>query len=97
MIHTLHPLAARDLASIVEFYGSTATPKVAARFLDEFERVAKLLTHYPGFATPFGLPQRQYPLRVYPYWVVYKPVESGIRVLTVRHSRRLPSFGAGRN
>lgn len=93
----LHPLAAQDLAGIVAFYESIASPNVAARFLNEFERGAKLLTEYPGFGTPFGLPQRIYPLRMFPHLVVYRQVETGIRILTVRDGRRLPGYGAGRS
>ena len=97
MNYSLHPEATRDLAEILAFYQKSATPRVAANFLDEFERVAKLLAENSGFGTPFDLPRRIYPLRTYPYSVIYRQVEGGVRVLTVRHQSRYPRYGQGRN
>ena len=97
MNYSLHPEAAQDLAEILAFYRKSATPRVAEKFLDEFERVAKLLTANPGFGTPFDLPRRIYPLRIYPYSVVYRQVEDGVRVFAVRHHSRHPRFGRGRS
>lgn len=96
MNYSLHPQAAQDLGEILGFYERTATPRVATGFLAEFERVARLLVANPGFGTPFDLPRRIYPLRTYPYSVVYRPTDDELRVLTVRHQSRLPSYGAGR-
>lgn len=97
MNYSLHPEAAQDLAEILAFYRKRATSRVAEKFLDEFERVAKLLSANPGFGTPFDLPRRIYPLRIYPYSVVYRQVEGGVRVLTLRHQSRHPRFAQGRN
>lgn len=97
MTFSIHPQAEQDLADAAAFYERSATASVAARFLNEFERVATLLDDNPGFGTPFDLPQRIYPLRVFPYSVVYKPTDQGIRVLAVRHQHRAPGFGRGRN
>ena len=97
MNYSLHPEATQDLAEILGFYRKSATPRVAANFLDEFERVAELLAANPGFGTPFDLPRRIYPLRTYPYSVVYRRIESGVRVLTVRHQSRHPRYGQERN
>ena len=70
---------------------------MASKFIDEFERVAKLLTENPGFGTPFDLPRRIYPLRVFPYSIVYRPIDDGIRILAVRHQRRGPGVGQDRH
>ena len=97
MNHSLHPEAAQDLGEILAFYQKSATPRVAKKFLDEFERVVKLLTANPGFGTPFDLPRRIYPLRIYPYSVLYRHIEGGVRVLGVRHQSRHPRFGQKRS
>ena len=97
MTYSLHPEASKDLAEVITFYRQSASPRVAARFLDEFERVARLLVANPGFGTPFLLPRRIYPLRTYPYSVVYRQVEGGVRVLAVRHQRRVPDFAKARS
>lgn len=97
MTYSLHPQAEQDLADAAAFYADSASVSMAARFFNEFERVAALLNDNPGFGTPFDLPQRIYPLRVFPYSVVYKLTDEGIRVLAVRHQHRAPSFAQGRN
>lgn len=52
MTYSLHPKAERDVADALDFYHEQAGPLVAARFLDEFERIVKLLVEYPAFGTP---------------------------------------------
>lgn len=67
------------------------------RFLEEFERVAELLDTHPGIGTPNQAGIRVFPFHRYPYWVIYRPIESGIRVLAVRHERQKPEYGASRS
>ena len=96
MRRSIHPQAAKDLAQIAEFYCQSGSARLAARFLDEVERVANLLASESALGTPFDLPRRIHPLRVFPYSVVYRPIEQGIRLLAVRHQHRHPNFGKGR-
>lgn len=97
MTFSLHPKAAADLTAIVAFYQKEATPRVAARFIDEFERVVHLLVENPAFGTPFDLPRRSYPLRTFPYAVIYRPAHDGLRILAVRHHSRHPNHGLERH
>ena len=96
-MRSIHPRAEQELIETVAFYKNSGGARVAARFLDEFERVASLLEEHPGFGTPFDLPRRIYPLRVFPYSLVYRPVDEGIRVLAVRHQNRRPSSSQDRS
>jgi plasmid stabilization system protein ParE len=93
---SIHPEAAQDLAAATDFYERMASSLVARKFLAEFERVGELLAANPGFGTPYDLPRRIYPLRVFPYSVIYRPTEQGIRVLILRHQNRKPSHGQSR-
>jgi plasmid stabilization system protein ParE len=95
--YSVHPEAERELTEAAAFYHQTVNLRFASKFLDEFERVAQLLTENPGFGTPFDLPQRIYPFRVFPYSTIYKPTDYGVRILVVRHQNRAPSYGQGRN
>ena len=52
MNYTLHPGAEHDIADVLDFYREHAGPVVAVRFLEEFERTAKLLINHPGLGTP---------------------------------------------
>jgi len=94
--YSIHPGAERDIADALDFYTERAGLLVAQRFLDEFERVAKLLVTHPGFGTPTAKGRRVFPLRVFPYSVVYRSLEASIRIIVVRHQHRKPSYGGAR-
>jgi plasmid stabilization system protein ParE len=93
---SLHPGAVQDLAGILDFYSERAGSIVAQRFLSEFERVAELLVAHPRFGTPTASGRRAFPLRIFPYTVVYRQLDSDIRMLIVRHQHRKPNYGGAR-
>jgi toxin ParE1/3/4 len=94
--YSLHPGAEQDIADALDFYTGQAAPLVAQRFLSEFERVANLLVEHPGFGTPTTRGRRVFPLRVFPYSVVYRILETSIQILVVRHQHRKPGYGGVR-
>jgi toxin ParE1/3/4 len=47
MTYSLHLGAEQDIANALDFYSEQAGFVVAERFLEEFERVAKLLVEHP--------------------------------------------------
>lgn len=96
MSYSLHPDAERDIADALDFYTEQAGPLVAQRFLREFERVAALLVEHPRFGAPTTRERRTFPLRVFPYSVIYRELETGVRILVVRHQHRMPGFGGAR-
>jgi plasmid stabilization system protein ParE len=96
MTYTLHPGAEQDIADALDFYKEQAGPVVAARFLEEFERAANLLMNHPGIGTPSARGRRVFPLRIFPYSVVYRNLENSIRILIVRHQHRKPNYAGGR-
>ena len=93
---SIHRDAERDLGDAARYYKTEAGAAVANRFLDEFERVADLLEANPGFGTPTTTGRRVYPLRGFPYSVIYRLVGGDLRVLVVRHQSRDPKFGGER-
>ena len=96
MNYSLHPEAEQDLADALDFYSEHAGMVVAKRFLEEFERVASLLVKHPGLGTPTTDGRRSFPLKVFPYSVVYRLLENSIRILIVRHQHRKPGYAGGR-
>lgn len=96
MTYTLHPGAEQDIANALDFYTEQAGRVVAERFLDEFERVAKLLAAHPELGTPTARGRRKFPLKVFPYSVVYRNLGNNIRILIVRHQHRKPGYADGR-
>lgn len=93
MSYSLHRGAEVDLALAARFYRREGGRAVAARFLDEFERVAQLLVESPGLGTPTQENRCRFPLHGFPYWVIYRQQMPGIRVLVVRHQGRDPEHG----
>jgi plasmid stabilization system protein ParE len=67
------------------------------RFLDEFERVMKLLEEYPDIGKPTAGERRVFPLTGFPYSVIYRHVNAEIRVLVLRHQSRDPEHGEHRS
>ncbi|MEO6277017.1 type II toxin-antitoxin system RelE/ParE family toxin [Roseateles sp.] len=65
------PRAEAELAAAFRFYRREAGVQVAQRFLEEFERIARLIEHQPGLGTPTGDGRRSYPLHDFPYSVIY--------------------------
>lgn len=96
MTYTHHPGAEHDIAEALDFYREQAGPVVAERFLEEFERTAKLLIDHPGLGIPTTRGRRAFPLKIFPYSVVYRNLESSIRILIVRHQHKKPSYAGGR-
>lgn len=96
MSYTLHAGAEQDLARTLDFYRQQAGIVVATRFLDEFERAAGLIVRHPGLGTPAGQGRRNFPLRIFPYSLVYRDLGTSIRILVVRHQHRRPGHGGGR-
>jgi len=96
MTYSLHPGAEHDIANALDFYKEQAGLVVAEHFLEEFERAAKLLVEYPDLGTPTTRGRRTFPLKVFPYSVVYRNLESSIRILIVRHQHRKPGYAGGR-
>jgi plasmid stabilization system protein ParE len=96
MTYTLHPGAEHDVANALDFYSEQAGPVVAGRFLEEFERVAKFLVEHPSLGAPTTKGRRVFPLKVFPYLVVYRNLENSILILIVRHQHRKPDYASGR-
>jgi toxin ParE1/3/4 len=84
------------LADAAAFYKERAGAALARTFLSEFERVATLLMQNPNLGTSAGGPYRIYPLRRFPYSVVYRSANEGLRILVVAHQHRRPSYWRGR-
>lgn len=96
MTYSLHPGAEQDISDALDFYAQQAGLLVAERFFSEFERVVNLLVERPSLGSLTTRGRRSFPLRVFPYSVVYRELKDGIRIVVVRHQRRKPGFGGAR-
>ena len=96
MTRSIHRQAEADLTEAFRFYRREGGRGVAARFLKEFERVAALLEQHQGLGTPTEAGRKSYPLVDFPYSIIYREYQEGIRILVVRHQNRDPEYGEDR-
>lgn len=92
----LHPAALQDLEEAATFYAENAAPAVAARFLTEFDRIARLLHEQPAIGAPRPGNRRGFPTAGFPHTIIYRETPDGIRILVIKHDRRRPGYGGGR-
>lgn len=97
MTRSIHHQAEADLAEAFHFYRREASKGVASRFLNEFEHVARVLEEQPGLGTPTDDGRRSFPLTHFPYSIIYREDQGGIRILVVRHQHRDPEHGESRS
>jgi plasmid stabilization system protein ParE len=93
---TLHSGAEQDLDAAVEFYEREGSPLIASRFLDDFKRLTSLLQEHPKIGSPRSHGKRGFPMRVFPYTVIYRIAEQEIVILVVKHHSRRPGYGGKR-
>ena len=82
MNYSLHPEATRELEDTFNFYREQGGSKLAQAFLAEFERVAILLVLNPDFGTPTSGSRRSFPLRRFPYSLIYRSLSADVRRLS---------------
>lgn len=96
MSYFLAPEAEEELAQAVAFYAEQASTSVAIAFLSEFTRAARLVAANPGLGTRTSRERRLFPLHRFPYSLVYRAEDDGIRIGAVAHHSRRPGYWRGR-
>ncbi|MCA8938028.1 MAG: type II toxin-antitoxin system RelE/ParE family toxin [Planctomycetes bacterium] len=96
MTYSLHPEATKELEEALAFYREQGGVGLARAFLAEFERVATLLASNHGFGTLTSGRRRSFPLRRFPYSLIYSSTGQDIRILVVGHQHRRPGYWSGR-
>lgn len=97
MKYSFHKQATDDVAAAQDYYRQQAGASVAARFLNELDRVIKLLLANPGFGTPIVGQRRSFPLKGFPYSLVYRIEGHQLRILIIRHQHQRPGFASDRH
>jgi len=90
-----HPLAARELVEDSAFYEARAKG-LGARFLDAVERAVSLLETHPELGQLAAATIRAFPVRRFPYAVVYRIEADRLYVVAIANRRRKPMYWAGR-
>ena len=62
----------------------------------EYERALDLLCSNPHLGAPWRNDRRRFPLRRFPYSIIYYTRGEELRVIAIAHHSRRPSFWVGR-
>lgn len=89
---SLAPEAQRDLVEGGLYYRREANAELGRAFVSEFERSAALLVAQPELGAPWRKEVRRFPLRRFPYSIIYYLRDDNIRILAVAHQSRKPGF-----
>jgi len=96
MSRSIHRSASDELVEAFRFYKREAGAGIASRFLAEFERVARVLEQHPDIGTATADGRKAHPLTEFPYSIIYRNDDFGLRILVVRHQSRDPNYGESR-
>jgi plasmid stabilization system protein ParE len=96
MSYRFHPDAAIELDQAAEFYKQQAGTSIARAFLKEIDRAVNVLVAHPNFGTPAPDGMRAYPLRRFPYSLIYFADGYVIEIFVVAHQHRKPGYWQGR-
>lgn len=94
---TFNRLVRKDLRGALNHYDDAAGPHLARRFYDEFEELLAVVQRNPKrFHGVPGSAYRRANFRSFPYHLIFRETADGARVLVLRHHRRRPDYGLGR-
>lgn len=96
MIVSISPGAERELTEGALFYSEQANTELGLAFIAEFERALEILCEHPNLGAPWRAVTRRFPLRRFPYSVIYVIKGTELRVIAFAHQRRQPGYSSGR-
>lgn len=92
---TIHPEAKAEYDAALAWYRSRS-PRAAARFEAEVDRVLGLAEIYPEMYPNYNDDHRYAVLRRFPYSVIYQVLPDQIYVVALAHSSRSTGYWLGR-
>ena len=92
-----HVEARFDVLEIVEYYEREVGVEAADRFTTELERFIETVAERPMGYREFKRGIRRANLRRFPHHILYRILDAEtIKVISVKHDRRRPSYGLRR-
>ena len=88
MIVTISPEAERELIDVAIFYAEQESAELGLAFIVEFERALEVLLENPNLGAPWRDMTRRFPLRRFPYSVLFVIEGTELRVMALVHQRR---------
>jgi len=96
VIVSISPEVERELIDGAIFYAEQANTELGLAFIAEFERALELLREHPNLGAPWRAMTRRFPIRRFPYSVLYLVKGTELRVIALAHQRRRPGYWSGR-
>jgi toxin ParE1/3/4 len=90
-----HPAAQEELTAAVNI-GDLRATGLGLELLRETQRVVALLCDLPDIGEPLDDCYRRFPLRRFPFAVVYRIDGSRLRIMAIAHRRQRPRYWAKR-
>lgn len=84
--------AEEDLRKACHFYAVHASIAISEAFAVEAKRVVELIASNPNPGTSLNSKFRTYPLRNFPFKVIYQVLHDHVRVMALAHTSRRPDF-----
>jgi toxin ParE1/3/4 len=91
MIARFHRAAERELAAAMEV-GEERGTGLGDDLLDEVERVVALLCEFPDLGERLDDKRRRFPLRRFPFGIIFRVDGETLRILAVAHRRQRPGY-----
>lgn len=89
-------VAEEELLDISRYYASVGGVELGKSFVDEFQRAVELLLLTPELGKKLKRSHRHYPLRRFPYRIIYQVRDDALRVIAIAHHRRRPGYWSKR-
>ena len=96
MSYRFTPAAREEFLGAMQWYLADGGPVPAEFFEHEVDRALRLLDFMPRLGTPGYGGTRTWPVRDFPYTVIYRVESDGISVIAVAHQSREPGYWRGR-
>lgn len=91
----LHPAAEQELREALGYYANEVEG-LDARFMEAIEKATSLLCVFPNLARALDDQYRAYPLKKFPYSLVYRVLDDRLLVVAVAHQKRREGYWRGR-
>lgn len=91
-----HPAARRELEEAFDLFAAESAA-TARRLVERTEATIRLLRQFPEAGHRVGDFNRRFPVRPFPYHLIYLLEEENIYVVAFAHERRPPGYWRGRS
>ena len=91
MIARFHRAAERELAAAMEA-GEDRGTGLGDDLLNEVERVVALLCEFPDIGERLDDKRRRFPIRRFPFGIIFRVEGDTLRILAVAHRRQRPGY-----